>query len=263
MKKFNFIVGLFTIASAIFGGITFFQDSNATNDSIKFSPESKAIGYNLPSNIALANYDSTQNEFDTNKKIVLIPPFENVTGIRSEITIDAPTDSSQNTKIKTRVVDRYTEAPRAILEDILLQFPKVIVVERQQLDKMLLESEYGRKSGLVDSKFAIEIGKQLGANSIVTGTIINIREKNNSFKGYGITTNTKTITSTIRVRVIDISSGRIVYSKLIENSIPYNNSNFGGIRNSDTAFEVMNSSLNKLRKDNQFTRFFDQKLRKF
>lgn len=258
MKKFNFIVGLCTIITSIIGVVTYFQVSNATNVPIKLSPESKTIGYSLPSNDAIVNYESAKNIIDKNKKIVLIPPFENVTGIRSEITIDAPTNPNQNTKIKTRVVDRYTEAPRAILEDILLQFPNVIVVERQQLDKMLLESEYGRKSGLVDSKHAIEIGKQLGANSIVTGTIINIREKNQSFKGYGITTNTKIIVSTIRVRVIDISSGRIVFSKLIESSIPYNSSNSGGIRNSDTAFEVMNSSLNKLRKDKQFSIFFDR-----
>ncbi len=171
--------------------------------------------------------------------IVLVPPFENVTGIRSEVKMD-------------RMVDRYSEAPRTILEDILVSIPNINVVERQQLDKLLLESEFSRLSGIVDQQYAIKIGKQLGANAIVMGTIANINETDSFFDGYGIRTKKKIVTATVRVRMIDIQSGRIVFSKTIDGTQDYMKTNFGGIQNNDVAFKAIQNALNELGADQTF-----------
>lgn len=188
--------------------------------------------------------------------IVLVSSFENFTGVRAEVTIDGP--KGPNNISRRTIVDRYTEAPRSILEDILLQIPGVQVVERQQLDKMLLESEYTRKSGLVDQNYVIKIGKQLGANTIVTGTILNVREQNNSFEGYEISTNSKTVIVDVRVRVIDIETGRLVYSKRLKGEKTMLMSNSGGTSNSDLAFAVLHDALSSLSETPSFINFFKE-----
>ena len=87
------------------------------------------------------------------------------------------------------------------------------VIERQSLNKLLMENKFISNSGLVDTTTAIEVGKMLGANTLVVGTIIDIKKKKKSFKGYGISTSSLVVTTSMRTRVIDIESGNIIYSK--------------------------------------------------
>jgi len=115
--------------------------------------------------------------------VVLVPPFENVTKTRIEVKTSRAGEDRNNNQ-RTTIVDRYSEAPRTILEDILVEMG-VRVIERQQSDRMLLESEFSRKSGMVASELVIKIGKQLGANTIMMGTIADLKTTDKFFDAYG------------------------------------------------------------------------------
>lgn len=187
----------------------------------------------------------------TDPLIVLIPPFENLSGARSMVTYEVGTSSNPNNPKKRYTVDRYSEIPRSILEDLMIS-KGVRVIERQRLDQLLQESDFIRLSGLVDTTNAIKIGKMLGANTIVMGTINNIQCKKSTFSGYGIRRKTTTVHCSIRVRIIDIESGNIVFSKFVKGQTAYESSNFSSTSDSDVAYSVIEETLTKLENDEDF-----------
>ena len=179
--------------------------------------------------------------------VVMVPPFENISGIKAMTTYETDVDAAK--RENSRQVDRYAEGPRAILEDILFGMQSVEVVERQRLDAMLRESGI---TGLVDSETAIQIGKVLGANTIVMGSVVNVRTSTEETKAYGVQAKTTKVFASLRIRVIDIESGKLTFSQMIKGEKTYISSQFRGLENSDIAFEVIESILDKLRDDEKF-----------
>lgn len=198
---------------------------------------------------------SSRGAAKVRKNVILVPPFENLTGHTSEIKVERSGDVDSFSKKIQVTTDRYSESPRTVLEDILVSIPNVSVVERQQLDKLLLESEYTRSSGIVDAKFAIEIGRQLGANAVMIGTIVNLNEEKATFSGYGIKTDRVVVVATVRVRLIDIKSSAIIYSETMKGQSDSMVTNYGGVKPSDLAFLAIDRAINSL-KDN--TRFIEK-----
>jgi curli biogenesis system outer membrane secretion channel CsgG len=184
--------------------------------------------------------------------VVLVAPFENMSKVRSMIEYEVGTSSDPKNPKRTFPVDRYSEAPRAILEDILQGIDNVSAVERTRLDALLLESEFGRLSGLVDSEKAAKLGKMLGAKAVVMGTIMDVSTEKKSFSGYAIETRTTLVKCSLRVRIIDIETSRVTLSKTLRGSVSYSSSSFGGVENSDVAYGVIESTLEQLRDDEQF-----------
>src|SRR5262249_35656677 len=76
------------------------------------------------------------------KPVVLVPPFENQTKIHESISYEVATGTNPNSPKKRYAVDRFTEAPRSLFEDLLTRIEGVTVVERQRVDAMLVESEF-------------------------------------------------------------------------------------------------------------------------
>ncbi len=60
------------------------------------------------------------------KLVVLVPPFENLSTAKSMITYQVPAGRDLGSPRSSFNVDRYTEAPRSILEDILGEIGGVI-----------------------------------------------------------------------------------------------------------------------------------------
>jgi len=185
------------------------------------------------------------------KPIVIVAPFENLSGVRSMITYEVATSSNPNNPKRSFRVDRYSEAPRHILEDIVTNLGAV-PVERQRLDALLLEIEFGRLSGLIDPVKAIKLGKMLGADTVIMGTIISVQSRKTKFKGYGISTTNEIVTCSIRVRIIDVESTKETFSKIVKGSATFSSSNFGGVSDSDVAFTVIENALNNLKDDKDF-----------
>ena len=151
------------------------------------------------------------------KRVVMVSLFENLSKTKDIIRFEGETTSALDYRSKTFSVDRYSEIPRSLLEDVIINLGSD-VIERQSLHKMLTEHKFITDSGLADTTTAIKIGKMLGADTLVVGTITDIKKKRKKFKGYGISTNFMMVDTSIRVRVIDIESGRIVFSKKAKGS---------------------------------------------
>src|SRR3954469_23827256 len=121
--------------------------------------------------LALANGGFAR---DNSKPVVLVPPFENLAKQREFVVYDVPDGTAPNRPRRQYRIDRYTEAPRALFEDALVNLSGVSIVERKRVDTLLVESEFGQLSGLVDPEKAIKLGKLLGSTQIVIGTIADI-----------------------------------------------------------------------------------------
>jgi len=186
------------------------------------------------------------------RSVILVPPFENLSSARSMVTYEVATGSDPNHPKRSFRIDRYTEAPRAILEDILGGIEGVKIAERQRVDSVLLESEFGRLSGLVDPEKAVKLGKLLGADAIILGSILDVRATTRDFTGYAIRTKNTQVQTSIRIRVIDIATGNVAFSRILRGSSTYASSSFGGIKDSDVAYAVIESTLEQLRGDETF-----------
>jgi len=183
--------------------------------------------------------------------VVLVLPFENLSRAKSMTTYEVMTSPDPDKPKRSFSIDRYSEAPRGILEDIFVNWG-VKVVERQRVDALLLESEFGRLSGLVDTAKAVQLGKMLGATTIVMGTVADVNTHKSTFSGYGIRTEQTKVTALLRVRVIEIETGLVKYSTSVEGTASYSSSAFGGTSDSDVAFQVIRNALEKLRDDVNF-----------
>lgn len=146
-------------------------------------------------------------------KRVLVALYENLSNVKKVVSYEANTTSaSLDNRRKTYSVDRYSEIPRTILEDKIFELGGD-VVERQSLNKLLMEHKFISESGLADTSTALKIAKMVGANTLVVGTIVNISKENKHFRGYGISTHSVIATVKVRTRVIDVETARVIYSK--------------------------------------------------
>ncbi|WP_077731427.1 CsgG/HfaB family protein [Methylocaldum sp. 14B] len=184
----------------------------------------------------------------TDGPIVLVPPFENLSSVKRMVEYQVATGHDPDQPQRSFVVDRFSEGLRGFLEDILLSMGATMV-ERQRVDAILLETEFGRLSGLVDTEQAIELGKMLGATTIVMGTIQDVHESQRNFSGYGISSSINQLIGTVRIRLIDIASGQVVYSRMVEGSAMTHSSRAGTTQNEDAVFQVLRAALETLRTD--------------
>jgi len=184
---------------------------------------------------------------------VLVPPFENLSKAKAMIDYEVGTSSDPDQPKKRFIhVDRYTEAPRSVLEDLLVGIEGVKVIERQRVDAVLQESQFSHLSGLVDTEKAVRMGKMLGANVIVMGTVEDVRSEDKRFSGYGVRTENTKVTASVRLRVIDIESGDVTYSNRYKGNATFMKSQFGGTSSSDVAYQVIEAALEPLKGDDQF-----------
>ena len=195
--------------------------------------------------------------------IFLIAPFENISGTVALFDYEFIPNSNGSAGVKRIRIDRYSEAPRSILEDIILgfdskEFEGIEVVERQRLDSMLLETQFIQSNNL-DASNAFKIAKKLNANALVIGTVQHVNSEDKFFEGYGIKTFTTIISASVRVRVIDIATSKIMYSEVFKGEKSYSQNGFGGVESADVAYEVIDSALAGLKESERFKRIFNFK----
>ena len=91
--------------------------------------------------------------------------------------------------------DYLGKAVSEIMRTSLVNNPQYIVVERAQIHKAITEQKF-QKTGLIDDKSAVEIGKILGADLIIVGSVVKIGN-----------------TYTINSRLIDVKTGEVKLGK--------------------------------------------------
>jgi len=98
-----------------------------------------------------------------------------------------------------------------ILVTELVKSGKFIVVERDRLDKVVGEQKLGQ-SGAIDAGTAAQVGKVLGLNAIVTGSVSQFGVKKEG-KDFIISQSKQQIVEcTVDVRVTDAETGQVLYA---------------------------------------------------
>src|SRR5579863_4794148 len=130
--------------------------------------------------------------------VVLIPPFESASSRYSQFGVP---------------VHNNADDARGVLEDILVN-KHMKVVERERVEAVLKEAEFSGKSTMADTEKAVKMGKMLGANVLAMGTILNVSSETQRSNGYGVRTQKTTVKASVRIRVVDIASGEITFSRV-------------------------------------------------
>lgn len=104
---------------------------------------------------------------------------------------------------------RIGETATDILITELVKSNKFIVVERDKLDKIMEEQKLGQ-SGAIDPNTAAKVGKILGLNALVTGSISQFGVKKEG-KDFIISQSKQQIVEcTVDIRVVDTETGQVL-----------------------------------------------------
>jgi len=104
-----------------------------------------------------------------------------------------------------------------LMVNALLSTNRFRVFERAKLDAILQEQDFQHFSGLVDQTSAVKLGKMIGVDAILTGSITNISFKKGggiSIAGVKIRKSYAKVVMTIRI--IDVTTGEILFSTVQE-----------------------------------------------
>lgn len=103
-----------------------------------------------------------------------------------------------------------------VLTTLLAETTGFCVVERARVAALLQEIGFVY-SGLVDQeRSAVQIGKLLGADFIALGTIVNYSTDRVGYSGYVIHVGTTIYSLQVAVKLVEVTSGSLVYSDLLE-----------------------------------------------
>ena len=104
---------------------------------------------------------------------------------------------------------RLGETATDILLTELVKSGKFIVVERDKLDKIMAEQKLGQ-SGAIDPNTAARVGKILGLNAIVTGSISQFGVKKEGKDFIVSQSKQQIVECTVDIRVVDAETGQIL-----------------------------------------------------
>lgn len=166
----------------------------------------------------------------------------------SVLTFGTLAFAQENSKITVAVVDftdqtgkglqNIDEVSTEILSTLLHKAGNFTVVERAKLKSIITEQGF-TMSGLVDStKTAVQVGKLLGANFLITGSVLTYGEKIVKFNGYGISTEKILTELNLNIKVLDMNTGNIEYASLLSAQ--------DEVLNSDNYYTTSNFKVRKL-----------------
>lgn len=143
--------------------------------------------------------------------ILLISSTVAIAQEQSKITVAVVDFADQTGKNLQNIEAASTE----ILSTLLHRTGNFIVVERAKLKSIITEQGF-TMSGLVDStKNAVQVGKLLGADFLITGSVLTFGEKTVRFKGYGISTEKIITELNVNIKVLAMNTGNIEYATLV------------------------------------------------
>ncbi len=108
-----------------------------------------------------------------------------------------------------------------MLTTALVKSDKYIVLERQEMDRLLQEQDLGA-SGIVTPESAAKIGKMLGVELAVLGAVTEFghskSEVGGAIKGIGLGVKSQAATVAVDVRLVNTSTGEIVAAENVRKS---------------------------------------------
>jgi curli biogenesis system outer membrane secretion channel CsgG len=108
-----------------------------------------------------------------------------------------------------------SKAATDLMINALVNINRFRVFERNKLEAILQEQDFQVSSGRVDPSTAVKIGKMIGVDSIVTGSITSIVfSKSGGITLGPINLKKSVATVTIMVRAINVTTGEIIFSEV-------------------------------------------------
>jgi len=141
------------------------------------------------------------------------------------------------------------EAAQDVFVTELVKSGKYRVVEREQLAALMQEKNLSL-SGDVDPSTAVRIGKLLGVNYLLTGSVTEYGNTDVSGGGFGVSAGKRKFVAAMNARLIDTSTGEIVWAdeaRAEEASIKVNVFGVGGGVDDNRMFDkVMKPCIQQL-----------------
>ena len=106
---------------------------------------------------------------------------------------------------------RLGTAASDILVTELAKTEKFVVVERDKLHKIMDEQKL-QASGAVDSRTAVQVGRILGLNAIVTGAVSEFGVKTEGSEYLLVQSKRQTAEATVDIRIVDAETGQVLYA---------------------------------------------------
>jgi hypothetical protein len=183
----------------------------------------------------------------------MVMPFENLSSVHQIVDYQLPDAGGKHAGKNFAQVDRFCEAPREDLEELISNsVPGVSIVERQRADSILQEQEFGGLKGVSDPDKAVAAGKLVGANTIAIGTIDQIASSVKEFHGDGIDVIDRTTTASVHIRIIDIEQGIVIAQKRFKGDNMVRLSSRGDKVDIDSEFDAVKAALDKVKDDPAF-----------
>jgi len=111
------------------------------------------------------------------------------------------------------VRSELSDAATDLMINALINTNRFRVFERIKLDDILKEQDFQAYSGRVEPKTAVEIGKMIGVDLIITGSVTSITfQKSEGIQLGPVSLRKSSAAVTMSVRAIDVTTGEIVYS---------------------------------------------------
>ncbi|MFA6030631.1 MAG: CsgG/HfaB family protein [Elusimicrobiota bacterium] len=104
---------------------------------------------------------------------------------------------------------RLGTAATDILITELTKTGKFVVVERDKLHKIMDEQKL-QASGAIDARTAVQVGKILGLNAIVTGAISEFGVKTEGSEYLIVQSKRQTAEATVDIRIVDAETGQVL-----------------------------------------------------
>lgn len=108
-----------------------------------------------------------------------------------------------------------SKAATDLMINALIKTEHFRVFERIKLDSILEEQDFQVYSGRVDPSTAVKIGKMLGVDLIVTGSVTSIiYQKSGGIKLGPVSLKKSAASATITIRAINVTTGEIIFSEV-------------------------------------------------
>ncbi|MFW5981328.1 MAG: PEGA domain-containing protein [bacterium] len=145
------------------------------------------------------------------------------------------------------------------LYKLLTDSARFRVVEKDVISEIIEEQEFSL-SGLVDeSETAIELGKLIGADHIITGRLNTLSINEEKFSGYGTILYNVIAGMESNIRLISVTTGIIDMANSYKAEKEYQGKRSGSIDVRAASDELINEIVNKFEDDINNYNFFDSK----
>lgn len=132
-----------------------------------------------------------------------------------------------------------------LLSTLLAETGQVQVVDREKLKNVIQEQSL-ILSGLVDQpSTAVRVGRLVGADWLVTGSLLSVESVQTTFSGYGLTSEQTIFKLVGAVQALNITTGKIEFARVLESQQTVLSTSYLQVKPADVERELVREFLGK------------------